>query len=815
MTAALAPLRILDLTQGVPGGYCTKLLAGCGAEVIKVEPPEGDRIRSVPPFWNDEPHSETGCLFLHLSTGKKSITLDIEQPGGAEQLARLIAHCDAVIESSEPGFMERLGFGYEALRRLSSSVVLTSITPFGQSGPYRDWKANELVSYALGGYAHLTGLPEREPIKAYGYTVEYHAGMHAAVATLAALWRSRARGLGEHVDVAVHDAVAYLVDSMPERQRQSPDRLTRVGTQNVGSPRTAGVFSELLPCADGYVHVHSPMGPAHHNAIAELIGEPDWLDPGLAAGVPGGTDVIDGVLRPWLADKGRAELVERAQAVNAPWTPVLSIPEVIADAQHEARGFFVDVEHPLIGSVRQPGYAILMSDTPWRTERAPLLGEHNDSILGATSRYADRSVPVNRVSGGASGRDPARRPLEGVRVLDLSHGLVGPVGGGVLADLGAEVIRIEQPARAAAQQRVSQQARPREPGTGPQAAVNVMSLHHHDKRHLSLDLRQPEGMDVFKRLIAVSDVVWENFSPRVMTAFGLECPVLQELNPGVIHVAMPAFGRTGPYRDYISMGPGADAISGLSELTGYVDGPPLKPGNYYADYMNGLLASYCVLAGLFARAQTGRGQHIEAAIREVETHIIGEALLDYALNGRAQTRQGNRHPAMAPHNVYPCLGQDRWLAIGVEDDQQWRSLVAAMGSPSWALEQRFASVDGRRGHEQELDRRVGAWTADHDAHPLMQRLQQVGVPAGVVLHPEELLGDPQLRHRGFYRPVPGTDSRFASQGWRFGSSPPPALSAPPEFGQDNEWVLRELLGLSAPEVGALREQGVISEGIPA
>lgn len=799
-SGALGSLRILDLSHGVPGGYCTKMLSGLGAEVIKVEPPGGDAVRSAPPFWKDQPHLETGALFLHLNTGKKSITLDLTRPEDADVLRRLVAEADALVESSTPGFMEAHGLSYESLRAINPRLVMTSITPFGQTGPYRTWRGSELVTYAMGGYAHFTGFPEREPIKSYGYIGEYQAGMHASVATLAALWRARGHGAGEYIDVSIRDTVAFIVDAMPERYRQTGVHLTRSGTRNVGSPRTAAIFSEILPCADGYVHAHSPVGPAHHNGIAKMIGEPRWLDPALAETLPPGVDVIDGILQPWIRDKTRADLTRRGQQVNAPWTPVVTIPEVLADPQHEARNFLVDVDHPVVGKVRQPDFHYLMTETPWRTERAPLLGEHNADIRDRVSTEAPRVPAANGERAGAAG-GVSPRPLAGVRVLDLSGGVVGPVGGGILADLGVELIRIEQPARVAAQR------------AQHSALASGFNAHHHDKRHLSLDLRQPEGREVFLRLVKISDVVWENFSPRVMPNLNLEYPVLREANPAIIHVSQPAFGSDGPYQEFISMGPGVDAYSGLSELTGYADGPPMKPGNYYADYMNGLMASHCILAGLFARAETGRGQRLESAMREVETHAIGEALLDYTLNGRAQTRQGNRHPSMAPHNVYPCLGDDMWVAIAVEDDGQWQALCRAMGSPAWAADPAYASVAGRLQRQDELDRLLAGWTREQDHLEVMVRLQEAGVPAGAVLQPQEMLEDPQLKHRGFYRDVLATGMRTSSVGWQFATTPMPVTSLPPDFGQDNDWVLRGLLGLTGEEIEGLKAKGIVAYGL--
>jgi CoA:oxalate CoA-transferase len=379
---ALKSLRILDLSQGVAGSSCTKLMAGFGAEVIKVESPgDGDSIRSMGPFWHDEKNVETGCLFLHLSASKKSVTLDITKPEGSELLRRLVPQVNAVIESYEPGFMEEHGLGYDTLRTLNPSLVMTSITPFGQTGPYSKWKASELISYAVGGYAHLTGLPEREPLKSYGHIIEYHTGVHAAVATLGALWRSSLTGISDYIDVSIQAATAYVVDQPPLRYRRTGKLEARVGSRNSSAQPPPGYFSELLPCVDGYMHVHSSTSRAKPTSISDLIGDPKWNDY-TNEGLPPGKDVISEYLAPWLLDKTREDMLWKAQAVSAPWGSVLKVDEVPSDPQHVERGYFGEVDHPVVGKVRQPGFPFIMRDTPWQMGRPPLLGEHNDQVFG-------------------------------------------------------------------------------------------------------------------------------------------------------------------------------------------------------------------------------------------------------------------------------------------------------------------------------------------------------------------------------------------------------------------------------------------------
>jgi benzylsuccinate CoA-transferase BbsF subunit len=402
-----------------------------------------------------------------------------------------------------------------------------------------------------------------------------------------------------------------------------------------------------------------------------------------------------------------------------------------------------------------------------------------------------------------------RRPLSGVRVVDLTIVVAGPVGTALLADLGAEVIKVEN----TVQRQIIGVAPPkREPGEPPRPvrAASFSDLNR-GKKGITLNLNLPEARDVLLRLVAVSDVVIDNFSPRVMRNFALEYEDLVRVKPDIIAVSMPAFGRTGPFRDRTSFGPGIDALSGLCHLTGYPDSTPLKPGNYYCDYNAGVLAATAVMAALHHRRRTGKGQFIELAMRDGETQLIGEFVLDYLLNGRVQERSANAHPAMAPHNVYPCSQPDRWVAIEVGSDAEWTALCRAMGREELASDPRFATALARKANEAEVDRAVAAWTRTKGHIEAMRLLQTAGVAAGAVLTTGDIASDPQYRHRGAFLQVDmenGETAELMRVSWLSRRYEMDVRRAP-DFSEHTREVLQGFLNLSDREVADLAARGAI------
>lgn len=376
---ALAGLRVIDASEGVAGGYCTRLLAGLGADVIKIERPAiGDSLRRAGPFLRDVPHVETSAPNLHLGAGKRSITLDINTRSGADLLRRLLAGADALIASDAARPRQLMG---DALGDQYPQLVVTWITPFGATGPRAGWRATDIVAHAMGGYLAMTGDPDRGPVKPYGGQSAYQAGLHAALGVVAALAARDRRGTGgQEVDVAAVEASSFLIGGALARAFIFGRESTRNGTRPVGMSPEYLYPSVIRPCADGHVYVH------RHNRFPDLLAaltqEPRLAAPDVLSQPLGHADETDAIIDRWLATRDKWQAVVEAQELRVPFTEVLDPAEVVEDrlGQLTDRGFFVEAEHPVAGAVQVPGAPFVMPASSWAARRAPLLGEHNRDV---------------------------------------------------------------------------------------------------------------------------------------------------------------------------------------------------------------------------------------------------------------------------------------------------------------------------------------------------------------------------------------------------------------------------------------------------
>ncbi|MBI4202774.1 MAG: CoA transferase [Chloroflexi bacterium] len=393
-------------------------------------------------------------------------------------------------------------------------------------------------------------------------------------------------------------------------------------------------------------------------------------------------------------------------------------------------------------------------------------------------------------------------PLSGVRVLDLTWVVSGPQGSRILADLGAEVIKIEAPGR---------------PDQTRRSQGSFIYLNR-NKLGLSLNLGTEEGKAIFQKLVAVSDVVMENFSAHVMEHWGFDYLHLRAINPAIIYLSMPGFGHSGPYQDYQSNGPTIQALSGQNFMIGLAGMPPAGWGYSYMDHTAGHYGAMGVLQALYYRNNTGKGQFIDLAQYEAACNLMGVYLLDYAVNGRSQRRPDmpadNRslYPPAAPHGVYRCKGEDRWCAITVFTDEEWRAFCNALEDPQWARDAKFATADARVQHQEELNKRVEEWTSKLTHKEVMDRLQAAGVPAGVVQDPQQRAEeDPQLKARDHIveMETAGRTLRVDSLPMTIPAVPHEAYRLAPELGEHNRRVLVDLLGMSEEELERLTRAGVI------
>ena len=413
---------------------------------------------------------------------------------------------------------------------------------------------------------------------------------------------------------------------------------------------------------------------------------------------------------------------------------------------------------------------------------------------------------------------PRDGPLAGIRVIECGEAYAVPHATRLLADLGADVIKVESCIR-------PDVCRvwpfpDNEPGEQFWNRGGIFNEPNRNKRDLTLDLRKPRGVEVFKRLVATADVVCENYTPRVMAQFGLDYAALSAIKPDLIMLSSTGFGHTGPWSNYTAWGFTLEPTAGISHFVGRPDGPPLRSGIAYVDMPAASIGAYAVLAALRHRRRTGRGQWMDLAQYEVGAAFISEALIAAAAGVDAGTRTGNRHLAYAPQGMYRCAGNDRWVALTVEDDEGFAELCGVIGRPELADAERFASAEARRRHHDELDEVITAWTQTRGPEEAEERLRAAGLAAAVAMSNRDLLLDPHLRARDYFEPA-----THAPEAGDLGTRPYPGMAvrlsrtpgrvrrAAPLLGQDNEEILGEL-GLSPEAIAALEREGIIGR-LPA
>ena len=776
------------------GGYCGLLLANLGAEVILIEPPGGDSMRREGPFKDGSPGPEQSLSFAAYHTNKRGIVLDLNEPEDCRKLRELACTADALIEDQPPGFLDRRDIGYSALRSVNSALVMTSITGFGQSGPYRDFQAPSIVAFAMGGLMNLCGHPGRAPLMG-PCDVAYHLGsVHAAFGTLAALFERRRTGVGEHVDVSLQDVLV----ADPFLRIMTRFSVTGEIPERAGHSQSTTV-ADTYQCRDGYARIFVNQAD-HWKRFVEWLGRPpELLDPkfeNVQNRFPL-REQINRLVEARTLNYDVQKFFDEFQGLRLAAAPINAPSAFLADEQTRHRGYVATVEHSQLGSHSFPGDPYRFSDSPWRIERgAPLLGEHQTMLHSEWAKLSPWSAERLTVNG------PPRRGslLEGIRVISFPTGIVGPALAGLLAEHGAEVISIEP---TAGSRNLTQKF---------QVAVEMEG--YRDRKRIAVNMKNPHGVELAKRLIVKSDVVVENFSARVMASWGLDYARIKEIHPRVVMASLQAFGQTGPRRDYVSFGPILMSFSGMAYL--WRDPQVERPGaacqTAFPDYVAPSYGALAVLAALHYRDRTGKGQYIDISQAETAASMIGPALLEYLVNGREPQPQGNFSATMAPHGCYRCKGEDRWCAIAVRSQQEWIRFCEIAGHREWLSDHRFAELAGRLKYREELDYWIEKWTARYTPHQLMLMLQRAGIAAGAVQTAEDLYRDPHLRERGAAREV-----FYPQIGWvtRAGPSVRTTYSAAPRngfshvAGEDTEAVLGDVLGMSRAEIRGLFEQQVV------
>ncbi|HEM45669.1 MAG TPA: CoA transferase, partial [Alphaproteobacteria bacterium] len=534
-----------------------------------------------------------------------------------------------------------------------------------------------------------------------------------------------------------------------------------------------------------------------------VMGDPEWaqLEMFQDMFVRGeNADLIYTMVREWAAEHDKMEIMERCQAAGCPITAVFTMKEAAEHPHLLERGYIIELEDERLGRFRTLGAPFKLSETPGGPRRpAPRLGEHRDAVLTAPARPAPGPFP------GPGGR----LPLAGVRVANFGWVWAGPVTGQTLGFLGADVLKIESYARV-------DMTRTLPPFAGGERDPN-RSLSNNacwaGNGSVTLNLKTEEARELALDLVSQCDVVVENFGPGVMDRLGLGYEDLRRRKPDVIMFSMPAAGLWGPLKDVRTYGLSLTSTTGLDSLVGYADDDLVPVENAYSDPYNGIFGAFAILTALAHRRRTGQGQQIDFSQQEAVMQMVGPAFMDYSLNGRVAGPLGNKHPlgAAAPHCVFPCAGDDRWISIAVETDAQWQALVAAMGSPGWARAAEWTTLAGRLAGIETLHAKIGEWTAGFDDRTLARELQAVGVPAAPVLNVADLLDDPHYRARETFIEVEHPlGYRETIYGAYVKMDRTPAVVRPgPWIGQDNDRVFLDLLGLDPARYEQLKKDRVI------
>jgi benzylsuccinate CoA-transferase BbsF subunit len=397
-------------------------------------------------------------------------------------------------------------------------------------------------------------------------------------------------------------------------------------------------------------------------------------------------------------------------------------------------------------------------------------------------------------------------PLEDYRVVDFSWVWAGPLLGMILADMGAEVIKVETNKKLD-----SARLTPGRSTVGPETDFIFHSMNR-NKLGVTVDMTDRRGFELIRELIKISDVALDNFSPKGLRRLGLQYEVLSEINPRLVMVSLPAAGQHGPLSDIVTYAPSLGALCGYSSLLGYPGERVLGEQTPYLDVNSSIHGAFAVLAALYHREKSGKGQYIDMAQIETGASVIGEAFMEYFMNGRVMGTNGNRTPNMAPHNNYPCIGEEKWVSIAVKTEEEWRAFREAIGSPEWTRDERFSDRSGRKQNEEELDALVSAWTIEHTEYEVMEMLQKAGVAAVPCLDLMDRFSDPHFEARGVHlhveHPATGVDI-VAGIPHKMSATPCDVHRPAPMLGQHNEYVFGTLLGRSKEEIDRLIEEQVI------
>lgn len=835
----LAGLRVLDLSdeRGLLAG---RLLSDLGADVVHVEPPEGSGGRREAPVV-DLPDGTRGSLHWEtFGAGRRSVCLDLTTEPGRAAFLRLCEAADVLLTSVDQQWWERRGIDPRRLEERFPTLVVSTVTGFGWDGPKSSLATSDLVLWAAGGplAPHQDG--ERGPVRISAPQAWLHAGADAAAGVLTALRERRRSGRGQVVDVSAQLSVAaatlarVLADVVGD---PAPDfQVTPTGrSDQSGSGAATPHHAKKWRCADGWIELHLSMGPAagaFTNNVFTWIAETDPVDEDVrgwdwrelpARLTSGELDASDlerarASVRNFFATRTKAEVIEAALERRLLCMAIADAADVAASPHLDERGFFTTVE--VDGrALRTPGtFAhVRGGPAPRLAGRAPRLGEHTDEVL---AQWAAVEQPVMLAAERPEHGDGEGDALAGLKVLDLSWVVAGPLVGRSLADFGAEVVRVESSTRI-------ETARLMQPFVGGVAHVENSALFGNcnaGKQGVTLDLGSEQGRELVLRLVDWADVVVESFAPGRLARWGLAPDLLRRRKPGLVVLSTCLAGQDGPWSALAGFGNVGSSLSGFQNLVGWPDGLPLGPFGPYTDFVGPRLALPLLLAALERRDRTGLGCHLDVAQLEAGAFFLSPQLAQHSWDETVAQRLGNADLVRSPHGVHRCLPEadpdgslrDRFVAVAVDRDEQWPALAAVLaavpGGAGLAERDELRDAAGRRAAAQELEGLVSRWASGRTAAQAQTELQAVGVPAHMASTPADFASDPQVMHRGHLVEVPSSRhgaTHVEGPRWQMSRTPGRPRGAAPQLGEHNRVVLREILGITEDEIDHLVMKGVV------
>ncbi len=813
MMSVLVGIRVVDLTARW-GDLAGRILAELGAEVVKIEPPEGTTARRLGPFVDDRCEgTESSLTWMAVGRGKTSVVIDPDDPGQRASLVALVAGADVLIDNGDADRWD-LDPGSDA----ANGLIWASITPYGLDGPKADWAADELSIEAAGGVLALQGDADRPPVPIGYQQASSHGGGQAAADICIALYERERSGRGQRIDTSAQAATvlatmhaspwaATLGDNVPG----TCDSRTRPREYAPGLP-----IDLMWQVADGWAQVsfqlpgmgedtsHELMVWAEREGMVpdELAGR-DWRrwKAELAAGQLT-TDQVRSMfdtIAAFLRTRTKREVFDHGLATRTLCAPIYTADDVLDDRQLAFRHYFQDLD-----GLRRAGPFARLTATPLvELAAAPALDD------GASLR--ERPWPARAADRQVAEQAPDRQGVfEGLKVADFAWVGVGPLLARALADQGATTIHIESETRPDMLRRIG-------PFAGGEPGLNrsqFFAFVNTSKLGLACNLATEAGRELALRLVAWADVVVESFTPGTMAAFGIDYGTLSRDHPDLVMVSTCLRGQDGPERRYGGFGSQGVAVTPLFTATGWPDRPPAGPWGAYTDFCAPRFGISALVSALLHRRRTGEGQHIDLSQVEAAMHFAEPLLLDRQINDRDTVPQGHRRAHACPHTVVAAGDDGRHVTIACETTDQWRALVglAAPALDPWSGPE-FDPLEARRPHTAAIEEALCRWAAPREPFALAERLATGGVPSSVANWSTDLLDDPQLMHRGYYSVLDHAEvgpTLYDGTGSILSTTPSIQRSAAPCLGQHTDHVLADLLGLSESEIDAYRRAGALT-----